>query len=754
MSETQDLAELEMAFAKDPTRFVALTAAYLQHGRFMEAMVVCKKGIKSQPDSTEGRLLLARVYSEQGKVPKAIEELKALIEQKPDNAEGHFFMGQMLEKSGKFEEAIESFKEALRRDRGHAGASAALKAKGIDWSPGPSPEEIAAAKAAEEAAKQKLEEESRAAEAAWRAEEERKAAAAAQARGRNGASGSSSSSSPSGRAGSGTGSGPVRGGSGPVFPNDPAYQSSAGMYGMVSGPVPVNTAGRRLGPGFTFGLAALLLLVVAGVVGGLYLHKVHQDAIRTSWETARKAIANDTTKGHKDGIVALEAALKVDDGETKVVAAYAQSLAIVAIERGEKELADKAKAAAARAMKVAPAEPASVAAQMIVLRAEGKLDDAVALAKKLGPDDGLPINVRVQLGRTYASMGKVPDMVKLADSMKDIPDAMALTFVGEAYRRIGDHARARIELDNAIKNNLDHDPARALRALVILEDDDITNLNVAIDDLNTLKELGKDSVGVKQRGYASLGLALVGKKLGRNERENDRELAAAKSGLGSDPEVPLFDAKRAADGDSPATALPLAEQAIKLDRVRLAPYLVIVEAASRAKMWPAADKALADASSVFGDNLEIGLAKAARLRDEGRFDDAIAALRSMIAGHDQSEVYRDIGKVYIKKEQYADAVDWLKKAADKAKSRSPGIQANVYNWLGRAYQKAGDHAQAKEIFAQALAATSEYTATYYFLAVSLKELKEVAAAKDACKRYVKADPNGNYAEPCAAIIRD
>ena len=44
VSEHQDLAELEMAFAKDPTRFVALTAAYIQHGRFMEAMVVCKIG--------------------------------------------------------------------------------------------------------------------------------------------------------------------------------------------------------------------------------------------------------------------------------------------------------------------------------------------------------------------------------------------------------------------------------------------------------------------------------------------------------------------------------------------------------------------------------------------------------------------------------------------------------------------------------------------------------------------------------------
>ena len=66
---TVDISELEMAFAKDPgsDAFLALSRAYLAQSRFMEAMVVCKKGIKSRPDNIEGRLLLARVYSGQGK---------------------------------------------------------------------------------------------------------------------------------------------------------------------------------------------------------------------------------------------------------------------------------------------------------------------------------------------------------------------------------------------------------------------------------------------------------------------------------------------------------------------------------------------------------------------------------------------------------------------------------------------------------------------------------------------------------------
>jgi len=392
-----------------------------------------------------------------------------------------------------------------------------------------------------------------------------------------------------------------------------------------------------------------------------------------------------------------------------------------------------------------------------VLRAEGKPEEALALAKKLGADDALPVNVRVQLGRTYAALAKVPEMIKVADSMKDMQDAMALTFVGDAYRRVGDHARARQELDGAIKNNLDHDPSRALRALTILEDDDATNLNVAIDDLNSLKELGKDSVGNKQRGYASLGLAIVGDRLGRDHRENEREMSNAKTVLGGDPEVPFFEARQIFTDESPDynKAIELAQAAIKADKVRLAPYLTVVKAATRAKNFAAADKALADAQAVFGDNLELGLAKGIRLRDEGRFDDAIASLKAMMPGHDVAEVYREIGKVYLRMpgEHKADAVEWLKKAAEKAKNRSPATQANVFTELGKAYAAAGDHQQAREIYGQSLAITSEYSVTYYWLAVSLKELKEDGRAKEACKQYVKNEPNGRFKDDCIKLVQ-
>lgn len=767
MAETQDLAELEQAFAKDPTgpAFVALSSAYLQQGRFMEAMVVCKKGIKSQPDNIDGRLLLARVYAEQGKVPKALDEVKALLEQKPDlagqpGADAHFFLGQMHEKSGRFEEAIESFKEALRRHKSHVGATAALKAKGIDWTPGPSAEEIAAAEAAKRA-----EEEARQAAAAAEAQRQAEAAAAAQAQAqaqRGPGSSASGMSTPPTTSGMGNNSGRVQRASQPPqpmqeFPNDPAFQGVAGAYGMMSGPVPTISAGRRLGPGFTFGLGALLLLVIAAVVVILKINKAEQEEIVARWKAASKYIESDTTGGHRAALKEFEAALKIDDEQANVAGQYALSLAIIAFERGEKELEDQAHKAVEKAKKVADENPASVAAQMIALRADGKAGEAVELAKKLNSDEAqLQMPVRIQLGRSYAALGKVPEMMKVAQTMKDTPNASVLTFVGEAYRRIGDHGYARVALDGAMKNELDHDPARALRALVILEDDDITNLDVAIDDLNTLKELGKDAVGVKQRGYASLGLALVGKKLGRPDRENDRELQAAKTTLRGDPEVPLFEAKQWLSTEEPAKAIPLAQEAIKLDKVRLEPYLTIVDAASKSKQWAVADAALADATAVFGDNLELGLAKANRFGAENKWDQATTQLKGMIAVHDVAEVYRELGKINLRKDpqDVNAAVDWLKKAAEKAAKRSPGVQANVYTWLGRAYAGNGDHKQAKEIYAQSLGATTAYSQAYYWIGLSLIELGERPAAKDALTKYLRAEPSGQYVDRAKAKLNE
>jgi cellulose synthase operon protein C len=108
-----ELAALEHAFAADPSSqsYRPLTEAYLAMGRFMEAMVVCKKGVKAHASDPSPRVLLARVYAAQGKSRKALEELEAALVVKRDDVAANRLAGTVQLELGE-KEAGEA---ALRR---------------------------------------------------------------------------------------------------------------------------------------------------------------------------------------------------------------------------------------------------------------------------------------------------------------------------------------------------------------------------------------------------------------------------------------------------------------------------------------------------------------------------------------------------------------------------------------------------------------------------------------------------------------
>src|SRR5689334_7911448 len=97
-----ELAKLEHAFATDPSSeaYRPLAEAYLGMGRFMEAMVVCKKGVKAHPNTADPRVLLARVYADQGKEKKAIEELNGALQVAPQDKGALRMMGALQIKTG------------------------------------------------------------------------------------------------------------------------------------------------------------------------------------------------------------------------------------------------------------------------------------------------------------------------------------------------------------------------------------------------------------------------------------------------------------------------------------------------------------------------------------------------------------------------------------------------------------------------------------------------------------------------------
>src|SRR5262249_20066661 len=102
MLSPQELAKLEHAFASDPgsDAYRPLAEAYLGMGRFMEAMVVCKKGVKAHPNAADPRVLLARVYADQGKEKKALEEVQGALQVAPTDKAALRLMGSLQIKTG------------------------------------------------------------------------------------------------------------------------------------------------------------------------------------------------------------------------------------------------------------------------------------------------------------------------------------------------------------------------------------------------------------------------------------------------------------------------------------------------------------------------------------------------------------------------------------------------------------------------------------------------------------------------------
>ncbi|MBI3180447.1 MAG: tetratricopeptide repeat protein, partial [Deltaproteobacteria bacterium] len=113
-----DIHALEIEFAKNPTldACLPLCQAYLSQKRFMEAMVVCKKGIKSAPNDPRGPVLLARVYFDQGKLPKAEQEVTAALQRFPGYPAGFELLGQILLQQGRNQEAVPLLQQAAAAD--------------------------------------------------------------------------------------------------------------------------------------------------------------------------------------------------------------------------------------------------------------------------------------------------------------------------------------------------------------------------------------------------------------------------------------------------------------------------------------------------------------------------------------------------------------------------------------------------------------------------------------------------------------
>ncbi len=127
------VTELELRFAQNPRSdaYIALCEAYLAQGRFMEAMVVSKKGIKAHPDAVEAKLLLSRVYMAQNKLPRALQTLAAATAAHPNDPRVYALRARVKMTGGDRSGAVQDLKRALDVDPNHEDAIRQLDGLGV-----------------------------------------------------------------------------------------------------------------------------------------------------------------------------------------------------------------------------------------------------------------------------------------------------------------------------------------------------------------------------------------------------------------------------------------------------------------------------------------------------------------------------------------------------------------------------------------------------------------------------------------------
>jgi cellulose synthase operon protein C len=724
-----DIAQLEMAFAKDPTLEACLTlaGAYLSENRFMEAMVVCKKGIRNHPDSVDGKLLLARIYSEQGKVPKAIQEIESLLQQDEKVAGAYCLLGKLHERAGRQEESIASFKQAIILDRGQIEAVESLKRKGVDFDPGPTPEELEAQRLAEEEAKrQQAEEAKRLAKEEAQRKAEQKAIAQAEHNRKlaEAALGQDAVANASGQA---------------LSTFSPSF---LGTYD----PHTLNPKKKQQNLKFTITMAAVGGVLLVFLLYMLSNRSQQVAKIQELLKSAKTLMETDATADLREAAEKYEEILLIEDDEPVTAARLAWIYQILVAERGSVGDDGKAKEAIERAEKVAPEQWYTAAASAMRFIRNGKLDEArdrLNTVRAMVPDGRpLPPRFRMVEGELLLRSQKHGQLQPIFDELKEKNDPAILYWLGRTWRYLGDNLRAQVGLSAALRFSPNHDPARAERGLLGL---DTSNIPMSRNDMSHLFDLGVKALGPRQAAYAKLVRSEVHRLAGEKEQSNG-DFSSIPDAFQRDPEYLSVVGARQLAAKKPADAVTALKAAIKIKPFQLGLRSRLIGAAASARDKELAESTFVEANKLFPKSVDLHVARIRALLEAKNIDMALSFANESVEALNKAELHREVGRIYLAKKDYPKATKALTKAAELSTSTTRRARATIYVLLGRAQAKLNDHGSAIEAYGQAIKSDGNYAQGYYWMGLSLSLQNNEAAAKEAFQRVLKLEPTGKVAK--------
>ncbi len=411
------LQELENAFSRSPSMAtcVALCSCYLERKQLLEAMVVCRKGVKLEPDNPKGKALLAEIYRRQGKPSRAREIALAQIQEGVPCAETYGVLARISLEQGMSEEAVEAFQSALELDPGYADALEALAELREGAAPGADLEE-----------------------------------AGAQA--------------------------PHSVGARPGYQSiDEVFSSQALGFeaGAVEAPGALH-AGEVSGRGSlrnTASIAGGLFLLTAVLIVGLQQSALTARQVEENLELLVKTIEPDTYSAYQEGLVFAEAIEVLDPGNATLAGITSYTQAVLGGDHG----VEGALARASALVGAVPLEALSVPygrAAWAQLRRHGGASEEVGrfLLPKIQAGGVGPFEVLEAFLATWAAEPGGEEVVSLRARLLE-----SVTFqtrvhhqLGWYFFKVGDWRRALTAFDKVLNNSHDHIGGMLGKALVLL----------------------------------------------------------------------------------------------------------------------------------------------------------------------------------------------------------------------------------------------------------------------------------------------
>ena len=750
MLSPQELAKLESAFNSDPgsDAYRPLAEAYLAAGRFMEAMVVCKKGVKAHPARPDPRLLLARVCAEQGKDKKALEELQGALGVAPADR------AVLLALAG----------VQLRSGDATGGKATLLKAWDID----PKDPETAALFAQ------------------WKIEPPKPPPPP--------------EPPPAATTSSGLRAAPPRLTEGPGVPG--AVPQPAPRSRSVNGMPVQRSASTRLeldnddaGPLPKKGHAArfaVTALAAVAIVGGWYGYgqwKAARDIkLKKSLKEASEQLRHDSFASYKKATDAAAAALDIDPNSALAHGYLAYAYAIRWGEHGDGDEArrlSEEQLASVRRLGDQDSRFADAAEALLASYAGKGTEALAALESKIKAlDEKGQTSAFLNLTQGIIQM-TVGDLERARESLEKAQqaapsDPRVYSALGTLHRRRGDARAADQNYGFALRYEKDHPESLLGRALLALDQESAPGLPTAATSLKKLLDADPPP-SPRQLAVAHLARALLvtrvqlaasglqpadARRLSEAtavplDRAAAMALAAKEDEEGfaldrNNPELHLLRGKRLLVEGQPDAAIREMREAVKADPSRAQAYVDLARALMQKPEGARdAQEALTTAIRTMGESPRLMVMLGQVYFRQGRLDEAAAQFTKALAdGKTKNPDARlQLGVVYREKKDYPQSVEQLTRASQEFIGQASRI-ADALTELGRTYELQGDRARADETFRRALDTDPTDADAYFFYARFLaadrrsREKARITAAK-----YLELDPRGEHSADAQALAR-